>query len=1113
MVNPISMPQATIASYAVSTTNLEFTTNAKAYRPWFENGAWQGDLIQYDLSNNGVITTSVVFNTSPPTNTAAAPNWSARLEFDAAIKANAFYHSNVRKVITRSNVAGSPLIQIPFTWASLSGSQQASLDATPVSAIKSIIVDFIRGDRSNESDGTITGGSLRQRYNVLGDIIHSDPVYVGSPNSGFYDPGYSTFKTNNTPRAGRVYVGANDGMLHAFDAATGQEAYAYIPSMLIGKLSQLANLPYTHQYYVDGALASGDMDFGSSDWRTVLIGSLGAGGKGLFALDVTNPVLSDQAGTTPADTKILWELDGIDTAILDNDSIGYIYDKAEIGKLPDGSWSIITGNGYGSISDTASLLLINSSGTITRIEADDAIVGNGLSRPALIDINGDNLVDYAYAGDLKGNLYRFDLNNPTTKAFKVFSAGVDKPITTAPQISNHPFGGYMILFATGSLLSQADFDNVSIQSIYGLRDNNNTTIIANTTTNLVTQTLSPDFAVLSPAANRADTVRYMVNPKTMDWTTNDGWQVDLPAGERVSLDTNLRAQRFQVMSVNPVSQEAWLIQLNYLDGTIKNIFYDLDNSGNFTTSGDTVNQATDAQGNLTSDIPVAIRQNKNDTTGKMGTGVFSRQLIVRVKNGIDANYINGLGITPIVQDPPGNPISPTGFKGGHIDVDTDSPGGGMQATNLIDRYCYVKGDRAVGVAVDANGNPATSGLFTRNGVGSKTQDGYSGETDGHQHEYDKIHGLVEVDYVNLEGYCVQQAADGSGTANTKLSRVTEVGIGNAKEFFVIVANADFSPSSIMNIAEQSWNVVEYQKLIQQKLRAWIASAVPPTLANFKAAMNDVNGKSLIFTLDQILATVNNGTGKFSHAFTDRSIIDGGLHPTVTGCVRKTSSITNNRWRNGALVTQLISVNDFIADVGTVVEQVPTDLPTQVIINGTKAVVLKEGGVVYGGLYANDNGSSTGIGAANKAFLYESTLFWHFGDLFKSLYTVNSKQDYCYGGPLWGLAQVIETSGLTQAELAAIIGDTTTAAGAAEKAYQDAVNAGAPAAVIQDKLNKLDIELAKLAGKPQGQTPGGGMPAQTTTVTPAVTGDPGVDDPKIKGPKSNVGRRSWIDIRP
>ncbi len=1130
VLSPSTMPTSTIASYAVSTTNLENVTTANAYRPWFENGAWQGDLIEYDMSSNGSISTSIDLSTVVPTNKSGA-NWSARLQFD---KKTATYYST--RLIITTDITGPTdptRQQTSFEWSSLSDIAKTSIDSTtlivdtpatdtsPVvtAPSNSLILDFIRGDRSNEANGTT--GTLRKRYNILGDIIHNDPVYVGAPNSKIFDVGYSKFRTDNASRAPRVYVGANDGMLHVFNADTGDEVYAFVPSTLFGKLNLLAKTPYAHQYYVDGALAAGDMVFTGGLWGSILVGSYGAGGKGLFALDITKPNLDLSA--SPTDKKVLWELDERDQATGGvGKIIGNIYDKSEVVKLSDGNWYVVTGNGYGSTNGSANLLLIDSDGAVTVIDAEVSNGSNGLSRPTLIDKNGDGAVDYAYAGDLLGNMYRFNLSDLTSVVVEtLFSAGSDKPITTAPKVASHPFGGRIVLFATGSLLSKSDVGNTLIQSIYGIRDIDNPGTLATVSaTNLFSQTLSGDVAF---DANK--TVRYIVKktaaPTTIDWTTDEGWVVDLPAGERVSLNPNLRAGRFQVMSVNPVSKEVWLIQLDFYDGAASNIFYNLYDQDQSFDGLDTVNRP---QGNPTGigDIPVALKQ---------GIGFFSRQLILRVANGVDANFINGVALPPAtvtcVTD------CPDGFARGHIDVDTDTPGGPVKTTLVEDSYCYTKGNRSLATIADS------SGSFVRS-INSKSArvDGYSGSTDnGHQHEYDKAHGTVDVDYINLEGYCFQDRPSDTTKTNgkAKLSRATEAGVGNSTTFFVIVANADLSPGSTINIGKQSWNVVQYQKLIQQKLEAWDGVA-----STFATALVDNNGNSLIHTIDDIKVSMAAGTGKLSNSFNDRAIIDGGLLPTISDCVKGQLTITNDRWRNGALIMQLINVEEYKKNPSTVIQQFPGDLPNSVTFNGITTDLIV-GGNIYGGLRANHYGNIAGartipnstpdkVGNThidpntgyplitgpilNPAFLYESTLFWHYGDLYKALNgSPSNKNDLCYGGALWPTASALETNGFTQAELFAELLKGT---GKTSVAYQDliaAINRSAPQSEIDSlraDFNKLYDKIKDYINEPT--TPGTPTSGTKTVGEPNLTADKTNINDRVRGPNGVTGRRTWIDIR-
>ncbi|MFV2061036.1 MAG: hypothetical protein ACC653_10150, partial [Gammaproteobacteria bacterium] len=280
-------------------------------------------------------------------------------------------------------------------------------------------------------------------------------------------------------------------------------------------------------------------------------------------------------------------------------------------------------------------------------------------------------------------------------------------------------------------------------------------------------------------------------------------------------------------------------------------------------------------------------------------------------------------------------------------------------------------------------------------------------------------------------------------------------------------------------------------------------------ADFSTMMID-NGKSLIYTLDQILATVDAGTGKFTNSFNNRAIIDGGLHPTQTSCVNKPNAniVSNKRWRNGALVTQLIDVNEYTKDPTTVVKQQPTDLLPQVNVKGTNIILKVSASEIYGGLEANRNGSTVGVGNTNPAFLYESTLFWHFGKLYDLKF--NSKP--CYGDANWATAKAYEIAGLTPAQLNDLINDPSNKLGKLKQALDTAKATGNQSNIDQaqkdyDKLYNKIIDYVNTPGS------GNGNPNQPSSiVTPVNTSNKTVSS-KVLGPNSSMGRRAWIDIHP
>ena len=246
--DPSTKPYWQAAPFTLKSTKLSDGAT-KAYQPWYENGSWQGDLIEFNIASNGART---------------AGSWNARAVFADKESTVADYWK-ARKIITHDGSS-----QVAFRWNLLAEAQALALDPDTAAdllatdAYDSPILNFIRGDRSLE-------GTYRTRLSLLGDIVNSQPLYVGGPDEVYTLPGYVTFKNTNKNRSGRVYVGANDGLVHVFNAQDGSEVYAYVPSMVLSRLTRLSriNYHYQHTYYADGALAAGDGKI-DSDWKTIL---------------------------------------------------------------------------------------------------------------------------------------------------------------------------------------------------------------------------------------------------------------------------------------------------------------------------------------------------------------------------------------------------------------------------------------------------------------------------------------------------------------------------------------------------------------------------------------------------------------------------------------------------------------------------------------------------------------------------------------------------------------------------------------------------------------------------------------------------------------------------
>jgi type IV pilus assembly protein PilY1 len=343
------------------------------------------------------------------------------------------------------------------------------------------MLNYLRGDAANEEKN---GGTYRNRVRKLGDIVHSSPTHKG----------------------GYLYAGGNDGMLHVFDAADGKEVFAYIPKLVFENLKQLADPLYTHQYYVDLSPAAKAVTFSGTD-KTILVGGLGKGGRGYYALDITDPAAITTE--TALAGKVMWEYPKAGTAQPEIDDMGYSFSKAAIVNSKAG-WVVIVGNGYNSVSGKAKLLILDAE-TGSLIKSIDTGVGdcNGLSIPIPIDVDYDDKVDYVYAGDLKGNLWKFDLTvpGPTDPGYDAafdpedywevaykhadtytYSGGMKigttpmplfqaksltgpQPITSKPDVMVHPDKeGYMVVFGTGKYLGESDIADTSTQTIYGIWD-------------------------------------------------------------------------------------------------------------------------------------------------------------------------------------------------------------------------------------------------------------------------------------------------------------------------------------------------------------------------------------------------------------------------------------------------------------------------------------------------------------------------------------------------------------------------------------------------------------------------------------------------------------------
>lgn len=389
------------------------------------------------------------------------------------------------------------------------------------------------GDVLPGSGGKVRFAQFRERSTPLGDIIGSDPVYMkaedfgyGSGSSGVTGKdSYSAHIAAKEAMTPTIYVGANDGMLHAFQADTnqpnsGHELFAYVPRGVYGNLSALTDPAYTHRYYVDGKIDIHDVYTGTG-WTSILVGALGAGGRSIYALDLHNPFEVDEA-----ENFAIWEFQHAD--------LGLTFGKPRIAATGALQWSVIFGNGINSDNGEAALFVVDlMAGTLSSKVMTGVAGGNGLSAPFLYDDNQDRIVDRVYAGDILGNLWRFD-NNGTGWSLgnggNPLFTGTDQPISAAPFATPHPNGGVLVYFGTGRYLTAADLTNSDPQSFYAIWDNDRNDTV--TRDQLYPRELvdhdnnGEDIRTIQPTSSAPDELLWFDATGAPDG--KKGWYFDLP---------------------------------------------------------------------------------------------------------------------------------------------------------------------------------------------------------------------------------------------------------------------------------------------------------------------------------------------------------------------------------------------------------------------------------------------------------------------------------------------------------------------------------------------------------------------------------------------------------
>jgi type IV pilus assembly protein PilY1 len=560
-----TIDQITGASSAAATSTLQPVEGDNGvYIAEFDSGAWTGDLKAYSMNiDTGAVATKIVGTNGTSVDLAS---WSARKKLTSTTSRTIYYMSSGTgssgglKLFTYANLQADGLngyfdnaCSKSITLTQCTGASAGLLASLNAGAD---MVSFLRGQDQSQ---------YRTRAYVLGDIVNSSPVYVGKPSFNYTDSGYAKFKSDNASRGKTLYVGANDGMLHAFNAEDGVERWAYVPRLVMDKLYRLADSYYEskHLYTVDATPVVGDV-YDGTKWRTILVGGLNAGGSGYYALDITDP----------ANPVSLWEFT--------NSNLGLSFGNPVITKRKDGTWVVAFTSGYNNADGDGHLFVVSA---ITGSLLKDITTGAGGSGSpsglgklnAWIDVDSDNSASRFYAGDLLGNIWRFDIDGslePKNSAFKLAQLvkdGVPQPITTRLELAEIEADGgkHVVVYAgTGRYLGKTDITNTEVQSIYAIKDALGTTSLGDVRAGgtLVAQTLV-----------EKGNLRTIDPPNPVDWATKNGWYVDLLSSrERVNVDMQLAFNMLTAAGNIPGDGAtdcteagrgtAWIYQLNVLNG-------------------------------------------------------------------------------------------------------------------------------------------------------------------------------------------------------------------------------------------------------------------------------------------------------------------------------------------------------------------------------------------------------------------------------------------------------------------------------------------------------------------------------------------------------------------
>ena len=607
-------------SLNVNSPDAQVMADTQVYLSMYSPTYWTGQLLAREIVRTPTPDGKFTYSVS------ATANW------DAACKLNGGDCKDTNTTVTRQaarkfftwNGGG-----IPLDWADLSAAQRNSLKSPAETDAKAQQrLDYLKGDRSQEQ--THAGhGLFRVRKSVLGDIINSSPAWVGYPSAKYNrawtdkrnnttgpETGYATFKAANLNRTNVVYVGANDGFLHAFRSGhytsensfdksdnDGHELFAYMPSSVLARIHNKTNssLDYSHSqfahnFYNDATPATGDV-FYKGQWHTWLLSGLGTGGNTMYALDITNPDNFQK-------TNVIGEWSGVDGGVWSN--LGNTYGTPVFGRFHDGNWGAVFGNGWCSNGDEANgnckasagpagiyvMTVDQTTGTPGFKFISTGVSGtknkpNGIAYVTPTDIDGDMIYDYAYAGDLAGNVWRFDLTDLNSgRVQKIFTTQSNQPISTQILVAKSKTNSDVLLsFGTG--LRQEGYLGAetkymeSTQSFYGLRDREVAAFPTHSghTARINISDLQKNVIGAPGRVDTGSGIRETNQLSTASLNSNKlGWYMDLRTVTLANGD-----KKYEQIIYNPyMKDDTYLITNSYIDGSSPLLSCDTVNSTGYT---------------------------------------------------------------------------------------------------------------------------------------------------------------------------------------------------------------------------------------------------------------------------------------------------------------------------------------------------------------------------------------------------------------------------------------------------------------------------------------------------------------------------------------------------